>query len=243
MQFLTTNSFKERLHDSLQRATLTFPTIRVRKHQHVYDCGDVADAVYFIESGHVKLLMLSLEGKECLLDIRTAGDTFGELCLAESGPRREIAIAMENTKLKRLPSSRFFRHLNENSLMEGFILYLAARVADQQHVIANFITVDSEHRLAETLLSLAHKLGQPDPSSTRIEYKITHEELAEMVGTTRPRITAFMLDFRARGLIEITPEHFLIVKQKKLADYLQKRHLEQPRISRRPQTLSEIVQY
>ncbi|HKN83931.1 MAG TPA: Crp/Fnr family transcriptional regulator [Pyrinomonadaceae bacterium] len=236
------NRFKQRLHHSLQRATLTFPTVHVRKHQHVYDSGDLADSVYFIESGHVKLLMLSLEGKECLLDIQTAGDTFGELCLAESGPRRETAIAMQDTKLKRLPCSDFFRHLNENSLVEGFVHYLAARVAYQQQVIANLITVDSEHRLAETLLSLAHKLGQPDPFSTRIEHKITHEELAEMVGTTRPRITAFMLEFRARGFIDITPEHFLVIKEKKLTDYLNKPRLAQPRI-RGPQTLSEVVQY
>lgn len=243
METPNTNCFKIRLHDSLQRATFTFRTVHIRKHQHVYVCGDVADSVYFIESGHVKLLMLSPEGKECLLNIQTAGDTFGELCLAESGPRRETAIAMENTRLKRLACSNFFRHLSENSLVEGFVHYLAARVADQQQVIANLITVDSEHRLAETLLTLARKLGHPNPFSTRIEHKITHEELAEMVGTTRPRITAFMLDFRARGLIEITPEHFLIIKEKKLTDYLGKPRLQQPQISRAPQTLSEIVQY
>ena len=204
----------------MQRASLNFRTVHVGKHQHVYVCGDLADSVYFIESGQVKLLMISADGKECLLDIQTAGDTFGELCLAESGPRQETAIAMEDTKLKRLPRSSFFQHLSENSLVEGFVHYLAARVAEQQRVIANLITVDSEHRLGETLLSLARKLGQPDPRSTRIEHKITHEELAEMVGTTRPRITAFMLDFRARGLIEITREHFLIIKEKKLTDYL-----------------------
>jgi CRP/FNR family cyclic AMP-dependent transcriptional regulator len=216
----TANGFKECLRDSLQRASLNFRTVHVGKHQHVYVCGDLADSVYFIESGQVKLLMISADGKECLLDIQTAGDTFGELCLAESGPRQETAIAMEDTKLKRLPRSSFFQHLSENSLVEGFVHYLAARVAEQQRVIANLITVDSEHRLGETLLSLARKLGQPDPRSTRIEHKITHEELAEMVGTTRPRITAFMLDFRARGLIEITREHFLIIKEKKLTDYL-----------------------
>jgi CRP-like cAMP-binding protein len=82
------------------------------------------------------------------------------------------------------------------------------------------LLVNSEQRLGETLLALARKLGQPDPRSTRIEHKITHEELSAMVGTTRPRITRFMLLFRALGLIEITPEHFLIIKEKKLADYL-----------------------
>lgn len=220
MQLPQTHSFKERLHESLQRMTLNSPTVYVHKHQSVYVCGDLAEAVYFIQSGQVKLLMLSPGGKECLLAIQTAGDTFGELCLAERGPRRETAIAMEDTKLKRLPCSRFFQHLSENRLVEGFVQYLAGRIADQQQVIANLITVDSEHRLGETLLYLAHKLGQPDPRSTRIEHKITHEELAEMVGTTRPRITEFMLEFRAKGLIEITPEHFLVIKEKKLCNYL-----------------------
>jgi CRP-like cAMP-binding protein len=93
-------------------------------------------------------------------------------------------------------------------------------MGDQQRIIANLVTVNSAHRLDGTLLLLAQKLGQPDPRSTRIEQRITHEELSEMVGTTRPRITQFMLRFRALGLIEITPERFLIVKERKLSDYL-----------------------
>jgi CRP-like cAMP-binding protein len=168
----------------------------------------------------IKLLMISSEGKECLLAIHTAGDTFGELCLAGSSPRQETATAMEETILKRITCAQFLLHLTNNSLVEGFVKYLATRVSEQQHVIANLITVNSEHRLGETLLLLANKLGQPDPRSTRIEQKVTHEELSEMVGTTRPRITAFMLKFRDLGLIEISPEHFLIIKEKKLAEYL-----------------------
>ena len=219
-QISTTNNFRKRLDESLRLKSLDFATVRHAKHQTVYTCGDAAETVYFIESGQVKLLMLSPEGKECLLAIHTDGDTFGELCLAGSGVRRETAVTMEDTRVKRIPCSSFFRHLNQNSLVEGFVLYLAARIGEQQRVIANLITVDSEHRLGETLLFLAHKLGQPDPRSTRIEKKITHEELSEMVGTTRPRITSFMLQFRALGLIEITPEHFMVIKEKKLSDYL-----------------------
>jgi CRP/FNR family cyclic AMP-dependent transcriptional regulator len=214
--------FKKRLHESLQCATLNFQTVRVSKHQHVYVCGDPAGSVYFIQSGQIKLLMLSPEGKECLLAIHTPGDTFGELCLAGSSPRQETATAMEETSLKRISWAHFFRHLANNSLVEGFVQYLATRVGDQQQVISHLITVDSEHRLGETLLLLARKLGQPDPRSTRIEQKITHEELSEMVGTTRPRITAFMLKFRTLGLIEISPEHFLIVKKEKLSEYLRR---------------------
>jgi CRP-like cAMP-binding protein len=212
--------FKARLHESLSRATLNFPTLHFKKQQHVYCCTDISESVYFIQSGQIKLLMLSPEGKECLLAIHTEGDIFGELCLARSDLRQETATAMGDTTLRRIPSSAFLLHLADNSLVEGFVQYLANRVAEQQQVISHLITVDSEHRLGQTLLMLAGKLGQPDPRSTRIEQKITHEELSEMVGTTRPRITAFMHKFRALGLVETTPQHFLIVKERKLSDYL-----------------------
>ncbi|MDX6502461.1 MAG: hypothetical protein QOG23_5725 [Blastocatellia bacterium] len=220
-QALPPDGFKERLHASLEREGLDLPAIRrVAKHQPVYMCGDAAEMVYFIESGRVKLLMLSPEGKECLLAIYTSGDIFGELCLAGAGPRQETAMAMEDTTLKRISFSSFVRHLSGHALVEGFVDYLAARVADQQHLIANLITVDSKHRLGQTLLFLAHKLGQSDSRCTRIELKITHEELSQMVGTTRPRITKFMQEFRALDLIEVMPDHFLIVKEAKLSNYL-----------------------
>jgi CRP-like cAMP-binding protein len=220
-QTLPPDAFKERLHASLERERLDLPAIRrVAKNQPVYMCGDAAEMVYFIESGRVKLLMLSPEGKECLLAIYTSGDIFGELCLTGLGRRQETAMAMEDTTLKRVPFSSFFRHLSRNALVEGFVDYLAARVADQQFAIANLITVDSKHRLGRTLLSLAHRLGRRDSRSTRIELKITHDELAMMVGTTRPRITKFMQEFRALGLIEVTSDHFLIVKESKLSNYL-----------------------
>ena len=74
--------FKQQLRDSLQRESLNASTSRIAKHDRVYTCGDQDEMVYFIESGQIKLLMLSPEGKECLLAIHTAEDIFGELCLA-----------------------------------------------------------------------------------------------------------------------------------------------------------------
>ena len=219
-QSFTTGGFKDRLHQSLQRDVLHFPTVHIAKHQNVYVCGDPAASVYFIQAGQIKLLMLSADGKECLLAIHTHGDTFGESCLARSSARPETATAMTETTLKRIPCAQYFLHLTKNSLVEDFVRYLATRIGDQQRIIANLLTVDSERRLGETLLLLANKLGRPGHRSTCIEQKITHEELSEMVGTTRPRITAFMQKFRGLGLIEISPEHFLIVKEGKLSDYL-----------------------
>jgi len=212
--------FKRQLRDSLQHETRNYRAIEIAKHNHVYTLGDRADMIYFIESGQIKLLMPSPEGTECILAIHTAGDIFGELCLSGLGSRLETATAMEETSLKQIPCSSFFGRLRRDLLFEGFVQYLAVRIADQQQVIANLVTVDSEQRLGKTLLQLARKLGKQDPRSIRIEHKISHEELSEMVGTTRPRISKFMQRFRNLGLIEISAEEFLIIKEKKLTDYL-----------------------
>jgi CRP/FNR family transcriptional regulator, cyclic AMP receptor protein len=212
--------FKQQLRDSLMNETLNSRAINIAKHDHVYTCGDSAELVYFIESGHIKLLRLSPEGRECLLAIHNAGDIFGELCLSGLGSRLETATAMEETTLKQIPCSSFFARLKRDLLFEGFVQYLAVRIAEQQQVIANLVTVDSEQRLGKTLLQLARKLGTQDPRSVLIEHRISHEELSEMVGTTRPRISKFMQRFRNLGLIETSADRFLIIKEKKLTAYL-----------------------
>src|SRR5438552_10286419 len=127
---------------------------------------------------------------------------------------------MKATTLQQTPSSQFFARLSSDSLLEGFVQYLAVRIADQQQVIANLVTVDSEQRLGQTLLQMARTMGKKDPRSILIELNISHEELSEMVGTTRPRISLFMQRFRNLGLIEITKEHYMIIKEKKLTAYL-----------------------
>ena len=212
--------FKQQLRDSLRRETRGSRAIKFAKHTNIYNCGDNGATVYFIESGQVKLVTVSPEGKECILAIYVAGDVFGEMCIAGPGERMETATAMEETELKLIPCSKLFARLSNDSLLEGFARYLAARIADQTQVISNLVMVDCEHRLGTILLQLAHRLGNRDPRSVRIEKRISHEELSAMVGTTRPRITAFMQRFRDLGLIEKSAEHFLVVREKKLTEYL-----------------------
>ena len=214
------DNFKRQLRDSLQRETANSRAVKIGRHANVYNSGDQDELVYFIETGQIKLLMLSSEGKECLLAIYSDGDIFGELCLSGLGGRLETATAMKATILKQIPCAQFFARLTRDSLSEGFVRYLAARIADQQQVIANLVTVDSEQRLGQTLLQLARTMGKKDPRSIRIELKITHEELSEMVGTTRPRISLFMQRFHNLGLIETNKDRFFIIKEKKLTDYL-----------------------
>ena len=212
--------FRHQLRSSLRHETLSSRAIKVARHDNVYTSGDQDEMVYFIESGQIKLLMLSADGKECLLAIHSGGDIFGELCLSGLGARLETATAMKATILKRIPCSQFFARLSRDALFEGFVRYLAVRIADQQQVIANLVTVDREQRLGQTLLRLARTMGKKDPRSIRIELRISHEELSEMVGTTRPRVSLFMQRFHNLGLMETNKDRFLVIKEKKLADYL-----------------------
>jgi CRP/FNR family cyclic AMP-dependent transcriptional regulator len=212
--------FKQQIRESLRQETLNSRAVTIAKHDNVYTCGDNDELVYFIESGQVKLLMLSPEGRECLLAIHTAGDIFGELCLSGLGVRLETATAMEETILKQIPCPEFLARLGSDALFEGFSQYLVVRIADQQQVIANLMTVDSEQRLGKTLLQIARTLGKKDPRSIRIELKISHEELSDMVGATGPRISVFMERFRNLGLTEMNEDHFLIIKEQKLTTYL-----------------------
>jgi CRP/FNR family transcriptional regulator, cyclic AMP receptor protein len=214
------DAFKQKLRDSLRLETLNSAAIKIAPNATVYSRGDKDEKVYFIESGQIKLLMLASEGRECILALHAAGDVFGELCLSGLEARAETAVAMQDTVLKQIPCNRFFARLQDASLFEGFVQYLAVRIADQQQIIANLVTVDSEQRLGKTLLRLARTMGKRDPHSIRIELKISHEELSRMVGATQSRVSIFMQRFHNLGLIETNPDDFLVIKEVKLADYL-----------------------
>jgi CRP/FNR family cyclic AMP-dependent transcriptional regulator len=96
-----TDLFKKQMRESLQREIKNSRAIKIAKHANVYTVGEQDEMVYFIESGEVKLLMLSSEGRECLLAIHSSGDVFGELCLSGLAGRLETATAMEDTRLKK----------------------------------------------------------------------------------------------------------------------------------------------
>ena len=129
-----TDQFKEQMRESLQREIKNSRAIKIAKHANVYVGGEQDEMVYFIESGQVKLLTLSHDGRECIVAIHSSGDVFGELCLSGAGVRLETATAMEETKLRVVPCTQLFNLVRSNSLLEGFVRYLSVRIADQQEV-------------------------------------------------------------------------------------------------------------
>ncbi len=135
----------------------------------------------------------------------------------------ESAVAMEETTLRCIHYSDLLVYLSENGLHKQYrsiIQCLATRLVEQQQSITDFATANSEYRLGRTLLLLGYKLGKRGPLAIRIEHNISHEELSQIVGTTRPRVSWFIQKFRALGLIDVTAEHFMVIKEKELANYL-----------------------
>jgi len=216
------DSFKQRLRDSFRRQCLQCAgcrAIRIARRDFVYASGQRNAMVYLIESGQVKLVLPTLEGKECLLAIRVEGDIFGELCLTGQNERLETAVAMKETTVRQIPIRNFLTCLRQESLLEGLVQYLALRISEQQEMIAMLATEDGEQRLAKTLLHLGEVLGRGSAGGTRIEHRISHVELSRMVGTTRPRIGIFLKKFRELGLIRLTSERFLVIDQDRLREY------------------------
>jgi CRP-like cAMP-binding protein len=145
--------------------------------------------------------MSSAAGKDCLVAIYTAGDVFGESCFTASPKRFETATAMQPTIVRRATKRDFLVAVEKAKATETLLEFLAGRIAERQSAVFDLVTMTSERRLAKVLLSVAEKLGAPDGPYLKLVQKISHEELSQMVGTTRPRITAFIKIFRQKGLV------------------------------------------
>jgi CRP/FNR family cyclic AMP-dependent transcriptional regulator len=194
---------------------------RLDANEALYTCGAQSNNLYLIERGCVKMLMLCQDARECLLDINTQGDLVGESCLLRA-ERMETVIAMTPCVLRVIPRAEFLDIIFRHRLVEESLQYLAAKLSEQRQIISHFVTADSERRLAATLLRLGRKLGKRhDGRFLAIDEKITQEELAEIVGTTRSRIGYFLKRFRAARLIEPKSQSVMMIDEARLDEYLQ----------------------
>ena len=171
-----------------------------RKNQNVYTQGDPADSVFYIQSGKVKKIVVSEQGKEAVVALLGTGDFFGEGCLRGETLRLAAVSAMTESVIMRIPKENIVRVIHEEpAFAKMFISHLLHRNSRVEEDLVDQLFNSSEKRLARTLLLLANfgKEGEPEP----ILAKISQETLAEMIGTTRSRVSAFMNKFRQLGLI------------------------------------------
>ena len=174
--------------------------LEFEKNQQVFGQGDVADAVFYIQKGSVKLTVLSEHGKEAVVGILEPGQFFGEGCLNGHPLRIATTTAMEQCVITSITKEAMIATLhNEPKFSELFMAYLLTRNSRVEEDLIDQLFNSSEKRLARLLLLLAHfgKEGRPQP----ILLDMSQETLAEMIGTTRSRVSFFMNKFRKLGLI------------------------------------------
>jgi CRP/FNR family transcriptional regulator, cyclic AMP receptor protein len=174
--------------------------LEFHKNQHVFEQGDVADAVFYIQKGRVKLTVLSEQGKEAVVGILEPGQFFGEGCLNGHPLRIATTMAMEECVITSITKEAMIATLHtEPKFSELFMAYLLTRNSRVEEDLIDQLFNSSEKRLARLLLLLAHfgREGTPQP----ILVDISQETLAEMIGTTRSRVSFFMNKFRKLGLI------------------------------------------
>jgi CRP-like cAMP-binding protein len=173
-----------------------------RKNQKVYAQRDAADAVFYIQAGKVKVSVISESGKEAVVALHAKGDFFGEGCLTGQPLRLATVTAMTDCVITRLEKAAIVRVLrDEPKFSEMFMAYLLARNSQVEEDLVDQLFNSSEKRLARVLLLMA-KFGKEEGTPERVIAKISQKTLAEIVGTTRPRVSAFMNKFRKLGFIE-----------------------------------------
>ncbi|WP_439614260.1 Crp/Fnr family transcriptional regulator [Reyranella sp.] len=172
-----------------------------RKNGVIFRQAMPADAVFYVMRGRVKMVVTSKQGKEAVVGIMGPGEFFGEGCLIGQPLRLATAKSMVDCEVMRVGKTEMIRVLHEEpSFGELFMKHLLTRNSRVEEDLVDQLFNSSEKRLARTLLLLANfgKDGGPQPIAT----KISQETLAEIIGTTRPRVSHFMNKFRKLGFIE-----------------------------------------
>ena len=171
-----------------------------RKNQRIFAQGDPADALFYIQKGKVKRTVVSRHGKEAILAVIGPGDFFGEGCLAGQQRRMSTAVALADCSIARVEKTAAIKVIRDQPrFSELLVSHLLSRNIRIEEDLVDLLFNSSEKRLARILLLLANfgKNGKPEP----VIPKISKETLAEMVGTTRARVSFFMNKFRKLGFV------------------------------------------
>lgn len=173
-----------------------------RRRRVIYMPGDPGDSVYFVNGGRVKISRVTPDGKELTIAYRGPGEVFGELCLVDGRPREEMAEAMENALVTQITRERFDRLLQQHvGLSYAMTRVMCARRRDVERKMEDLVFKDVNAKLAELLLDLCDNYGVDDDRGTLVAVKITHQEMANLIGSTRETVSLTLSQFKRGKLI------------------------------------------
>jgi len=185
---------------------LLLPNVKIgtyRPRQVIYLPGDRAQGVHFLASGRIKVSKVTRDGKELTLAYRTEGDFFGEPCLLDGGPREEMAEAMDASVTVEVERELLDQALHTDGVAAyKFARALILRRKDLETRVEQLIFKDVGSKLAELLLTLGHEHGIADERGLVVGLKITHQEMANLIGSTRETVSLTLSQFKRKGLIQ-----------------------------------------
>lgn len=174
----------------------------IRRREVIYLPGDPGNSLFFVNGGRVKISKVTRDGKALTLDYCGPSEIFGECCLVEGGPREEMAEAMENAMVTEIAREDFETLLRGHAYL-GFHMtrLLAKRRRDLENKLETLVFRDVTSKLAELLLKLASEYGVEDSRGTMVALKITHQELANLIGSTRETVSLTLSQFKKQNWI------------------------------------------
>ncbi|HFE46831.1 MAG TPA: Crp/Fnr family transcriptional regulator [Nannocystis exedens] len=196
--------FDKTSHEKLLELAGEVELREIRRRQVIYLPGDPGDRVFFINGGRVKCSKVSRDGKELTLAYRGPGEIFGELCVFDSMPREEMAEAMKNAIITEMPREVFFRLLmSDGTFLFKFSTLVAQRRRQMETKLEHLVFRDVHAKLAALLIELAGQYGVECEQGVQIVLKITHQEMANLIGSTRETISLTLAHFKKRHLLDL----------------------------------------
>jgi CRP/FNR family cyclic AMP-dependent transcriptional regulator len=190
----------------------------IRKRQPIYLQGDPANTVYLLKKGRVKISSAAPSGKEVTFEILEAGEIFGELEALEQSPRETSAEALDDTLICAINREDFDRYLREHpDLAVKLTKLIGFRLRKIHSRVQDLVFRDVPTRLAHVLLELIESTGAPEASGVSIRAKLTHQELANLVGCSRETVSTLLGQFRERGLIRTEGRSIIVLDKPALA--------------------------
>ncbi|MBM7089013.1 Crp/Fnr family transcriptional regulator [Streptomyces sp. NPDC012461] len=204
----------------VENRKISLTPINLERGYNLYTCGESIDDLFLIVQGGIKLTTSAHSGKECILDICRRGDILGALSLVPS-VHEESATAMLDSRVLRINRREFIRILRSDpDLFQSWSHHLAQRIRQRESTIKHLVTMKCEYRLAAILLHLSDRFAGQKSQWQHIDARITHDELAAMVGTTRSRIGFFLKNFNVRGLVKRLPDGTLLVNSGTISAFI-----------------------
>ncbi|HXJ21538.1 MAG TPA: Crp/Fnr family transcriptional regulator [Polyangia bacterium] len=207
----------ESSNEALERLLTGVNVGTYRPRQVIYLPGDRAQGVHFLTSGRIKISKVTRDGKELTLAYRSEGDFFGEPCLLDGGPREEMAEAMDASTTVEVPREALDELLrNDGGAAYKFGRALIVRRKDLETRVEQLIFKDVGAKLAELLLTLGQEHGVSDERGLVVGLKITHQEMANLIGSTRETVSLTLSQFKRKGLIQTEGRRVILSDQEGL---------------------------